>query len=274
MSHYLSKFYICFIFLTAVIFSLSCEKDPIDPERKKKIIFLHHSTGQNIWLGGTSQMQYKLTGKGDVQKYFKNYNKKHPVDYSVKNRFFPSEVPYGWKNYPFDYYNIWIKHGGAVPYQEQPTLEILTTEYDVIVFKHCYPVSNILKDTGNPDIDSEEKRLENYKLQYEALKNKMHEFHDNKFILWTPAIRVQSKLTEAEALRTREFYNWMVTEWDEKGDNIFLWDYYQYATEGGLYLLEKNSAGSNDSHPGSSFSSKLAPLFAKFIIDVIEGRIE
>ncbi len=263
------------VFLLISILFLACGKEnDVDPDMKKNIIFLHHSTGRNIWIGGTSDLSYRLSHKGDVQKYFDNYNEKHSTGYSIKNRFFPSETPYGWKNYPYDYYNIWVKNAGNAPYMEEPTLEILSSEYDVIIFKHCYPVSNIRKDTGNPDIDSEDKRLENYKLQYNVLKNKMREFSDTKFIVWTPAVNVKNNISEEEALRTLEFYNWMKNEWDEKGDNIFIWDFYGYETEGGLYFLDKYAVSSSDSHPNTEFSAWLAPLFSKFIIDVIEGKVE
>jgi hypothetical protein len=156
---------------------------------------------------------------------------------------------------------------------EEPTLEILTKNYDVIVFKHCYPVSNILPDTGTADLDSEEKRFENYKLQYNALKNKMHEFPDTKFIIWTPAVLKKTQLTEDEARMTNLFYRWMIDEWNEKGDNIFIWDFYKYETEGGLYLLDEYSEGPANSHPNRKFSAIISPLFCKFIIDVIESAI-
>lgn len=268
------RIFIKILGIIVIIIFTACEKDIIDPDKNKRIIFLHHSTGLNIWKGGTSSANYKLTGKGDVQKYFKDYNKDHSTEYSIKNTFFPTEVPYGWKNYPFDYYNIWVKNAGDSPFMEEPTLEILSKEYDIIIFKHCYPVSSIMKDTENPDIDSEEKRLENYKLQYNALKNKMHEFPENKFILWSPAVHVKNNISEAEALRTRDFYTWIMNDWDEKGDNIYIWDFYDLETEGGLYLIDKYAEGPSDSHPNVSFSKRVAPLFAKFIIDVIEGKVK
>ena len=157
---------------------------------------------------------------------------------------------------------------------EEPTLEILTKKYDVIIFKHCYPVSKILADTGTPDIDSDIRRLENYKLQYNALKKKMHEFPDNKFIVWTPAVLIKNQLHEDEARRTYEFYKWIIDEWDEKGDNIFIWDFYQYETEGGLYLLDKYAEGAANSHPDKDFAARVSPLFCKFVIDVVNGITE
>jgi hypothetical protein len=236
----------------------------------KNIVFLHHSTGHCIWVGNTNKYLYKLTGTGDVQKYFSRYNKENRTEYNITELSFPKSVPYGWNNYPYDYYNIWVKNSGINGYMEEPTLEILTKKYDVIVLKHCFPVSRIQEDTGYPDINSADKRVENYKLQYQALKMKMHEFPNNKFIVWTPAGCTKNQISEQEAKRTLQFYNWMIDEWHEKKDNIFIWDFYKYETEDGLYLTGKNAFSKDDSHPGAEFSGRMSPLFCKFIIDVIE----
>jgi hypothetical protein len=239
----------------------------------KKIIFLHHSTGQSIWVGKTNKYIYKITRKGDMQKYFDTYNRTARNKLEISELSFPKSVPYGWKNYPFDYYNIWVKNSGNEPYKGEPTLEILTSKYDTIIFKHCFPVGRLSEDKGTPDIDSEEKRLENYKLQYNALKSKIHQFPNNKFIIWTPAACTKKQITEAEAKRTYEFYKWIVNEWDEKGDNIYIWDFYRFETEGGLYLLDKYAYDSENSHPAKSFSVSLTPIFCKFVIEVTESNL-
>jgi hypothetical protein len=259
------------ILIVCLFIGCKQNKQDLNQNEMKKILFLHHSTGYNVWIGKTNKYVYKLTRKGDVKKYFDNYNKKNKTDYVITEQFFPKGAPYGWKNYPYDYYNIWVKNSGENPYMDESTLEILTKKYDVIIFKHCFPVSNILEDTGTPDINSEERRVENYKLQYNALKNKMREFPDSKFIVWTPAVHVKNVITEGEALRTQEFYNWIVNEWDEKGDNIFIWDFYKYETEGSLYLLDQYVEEPDNSHPNREFSARLSPLFGKYIIDVIQG---
>ena len=64
----------------------------------------------------------------------------------------------------------------------------------------------------------------------------------------------------------------MKEDWDEPGDNILTWDFFELETEGGNFLLDQYSAGSGDSHPGAPFAQTVAPLFAQRIIDVIEGR--
>jgi hypothetical protein len=238
----------------------------------KQIIFLHHSTGKTVWLGNTSYLKYKITNKGDAHKYFSDYNKENNTDYKISEMEFPKSEPYGWKNYPYDYYNIWVKNAGESEFMEEPTLEILTKQYDVIIFKHCFPVSSILEDTGSPSIDSEEKRVENYMLQYEALKEKLHEFPEHKFILWTPAALVKNSTNEAQAKRVQTFYHWILQEWDEEDDNIFIWDFYDLETEGGLYLKDEYAVGPNDSHPNSDFAASLTPLFCQFIIDCVENE--
>jgi hypothetical protein len=259
------------LIILAILLLTGCSSNNND---MKKIVFLHHSTGEAIWKGATNRYVYKLTGKGDVQKFLSTYNRKNKTSYEITAVNFPKSTPYGWNNYPFDYYNIWVKNAGPNPFMEEPTLEILTKQYDVIIFKHCFPVSRINANTGSPDINSDVKSIENYKVQYDALKTKMHEFPDNKFIVWTPAANTRLKSVEEEALRTLEFYNWMINEWDEKGDNIFIWDFYNYETEGGLYLTDANALSPENSHPGIDFSARLAPLFGKFIVDVIEARID
>ncbi len=222
-----------------------------------KIVLLHHSTGGCIWQGG-------------VPEWFKEYNGRQGTAYQITEQAFPKGKPYGWKNYPYDYWNIWVNHAGAESFTEEPTLEILTRQYAVIVFKHCFPVSGIKPDTGKGEVDSEEKRLENYKLQYAALKAKLREFPQTRFIVWTGAALAKSD--EGAGKRAREFFTWVKNQWDEKGDNIFVWDFYKLETEGGLYLKPEYCAKPGDSHPGPDFSRACAPLLGQRIVDVIEGR--
>jgi hypothetical protein len=261
------------IFTIIIIYISTISCNSINNEMTR-IIFLHHSTGQVIWNGGTNKYIRKLTNRSDVKTFLNKYNRKNKTNYSISERVFPNGNTYGWSNNPYDYYNIWVKNAGEKPYMNEPTLEILTKEFDIIIFKHCYPTSRILEDTGIPDIDTDEKRIENYKLQYDALKNKMHEFPDTKFIVWTPAVEVINNITPEQAQRTNDFYKWVINEWDERGDNIFIWDFYSHETEGGLYFKDEYSISSIDSHPNKQFAGRVAPLFAQYIIDVAEGKIK
>jgi len=238
-----------------------------------RIVFLHHSTGHVVWIGNTSKLMSKIFGKSDVRSWVDSYNKKNNTSYEIEEMSFPTTSEgYPWANYPYDYYDIWVKHAGDASYQGEPTLEMLTKEYDVIIWKHCYPVGSILPDTGTADVDSSEKRLENYKLQYAELKEKMRSFPDTKFIVWTGAALTEATTSPEEARRTREFFDWVKAEWDEPGDNIFLWDFYELETEGGYYLKPEYASGPDNPHPTPDFGGRVAPLFGQRIIDVIDGK--
>jgi hypothetical protein len=223
------------------------------------IIFLHHSTGENIWNGG-------------VLQWFDQYATQTGIRYQIVEQEFPKDSPYGWQNYPYDYWNIWVNHAGTSPYMQEPTLEILTAQYQIIVFKHCFPVSYIGPDIGQPNVASEDKRIENYQLQYNALKAKMREFPNTRFLVWTGAALVQNETDAAAATRARTFFDWVKQSWDEAGDNIYIWDFYELETEGSLYMKDAYAEGPYDSHPNSAFSQSVAPLLGQRIVHVIEGR--
>ncbi len=218
-----------------------------------KIIFLHHSTGGNVWSGGVKD---KIT----------EYNTSNSKSYDITEKNYPKEGG----NYPYDYWNNWVNKNG---------LEELTKNYDVIIWKHCFPVSKIndSEDTGN--VSSQDKTLANYKAQYDALKKKMHEYNNKggkkliRFIVWTGAVQVKSNdKYEKQAKNMQEFVKWVKTEWDEKDDNIYIWDFYQLETEGGLYLKLSNAVSNGDSHPNKTFCKRVAPFFVNRIINVIQGK--
>jgi hypothetical protein len=224
-----------------------------------RILFLHHSTGYCVWNGG-------------VPGWFSDYNRSHGTDHLIEERSFPKKRPYGWNNYPYDYWNIWVKHAGPDPYMDEPTLEMLTPIYDVIVFKHCFPVSDVLADTGMPAVDSKEKRLENYKLQYAALRQKLLSFPATTFIVWTGAALTEKSTTPDNARRAREFAEWVKNGWRQPGDNVHVWDFFDLETGGGLYMKDSNAAAPDDPHPTPDFSRRAASELSRFIVDVIERR--
>ncbi len=270
--------YLCFVLSLIVLPSCSNQSQNSDNMETKKIIFLHHSTGSRIWKGDNSsfisKIKAKLTKSSAVGEWFNNYNKTNNVNYIIEEQAFPKKTPYGWHNYPYDYYNVWVKNAGDRPYMEEPTLEILAKDNDVIIWKHCYPVSDILEDTGNPDINSSEKRIENYKLQYNALKKKMHQFPDKKFIVWTGAALLETKTTKDNANRAKVFFDWIVKEWDETDDNIHIWDFRDLETDGSIFMNPQYASGEKDNHPNHRFSESAFSLFCNRIVDVIETNGE
>jgi hypothetical protein len=231
--------------------------DAAPPVKGTKIIYLHHSTGEIIWNGGV---------KSGLDKYNSDNNK----EYAISEKWYPDQnyERGDSENYPYDYWNIWVNHQGNAAYTGQETLELLIKKYNVIVFKHCYPVSEMVE--GGTSVSSDQKTMGNYKAQYNALKAKMLKFPTTKFIVWTGAVHRQESISQEQAQWTQQFFTWVKGTWDQKNDNIFLWDFYALETEGGLYLKPEYDEG--DSHPTPAFGQKVAPYFVKRLVDVIEGR--
>ena len=227
------------------------------------IVFLHHSVGGGVWDGG-------------VEQRLAEHNDATGVDYQVQELAFPDD-PYPWDNYPYDYWRLWVDPSDRAPYMEQPTLENLAEAHDVIVFKHCFPAAVVEADTGNPDVASDVKSLENYKAQYAALLEKMHSFGEVRFIVWTSAAMTAAAMADSggsdgHAQRSRQFAEWVKEVWDQPGDNVFVFDFYELETEGGVYLLDEYAEHPSDPHPNEGFAAEVAPRFAARIIDVVEGR--
>jgi hypothetical protein len=229
------------------------------PADATNVLYLHHSVGKDVWDGG-------------IPPWFKNYNRKNGTKYNLVSRHFPY-APYPEnENDPYDYWRLWVEHSGSNTYAEQPTLETLTRAYDVIVWKNCFLAGDLSADASTADVASPEKTVANHRLQYEALKVKMHEFPNTKFLVWTVPPKVQGGTNPEMAQRAQEFADWVRDTWDEPGDNIYLWDYRTLASKGGIYLLDEYAVGPQDSHPNRSFAKQVAPLFSQRLVDVIEGR--
>jgi hypothetical protein len=238
-----------------------------------RIGYLHHSTGKAVWDGG-------------VPEAIQRHNAERGTDYRISHVWYPATTggwppiirrlakTYPWANYPYDYWNLWVNHTGARRDRREMNLDDLVGKFDVIVFKHCFPVSRVKPDGATPSVSSDERTLSNYKLQYEALKARLRKFPATKFVVWTGAALPEASTSAAEAERAREFFTWVKTVWDEKGDNVFVWDFHELETEGGLYLRPEYANGPRDAHPSAAFARTVAPLVAQRIIDVIEGRAD
>jgi len=213
------------------------------------VMFLHHSTGQNVWNGG-------------VEAWFADYNSTHGTGYQVNQHWFGPG-----SNNPYDYWDRWIGNPVGVD-----TLESLVGTYNVIVWKHCFPVCNIGPDTGSASVSSYNQTQENYKLQYAALKEKMHSYPQIKFIVWTGAVQAVAGMSADEAARAKAFFDWVKNTWDESGDNIFIWDFYALETDNSSSLYMNPDYTTSDSHPNPEFCQVVAPYFSNRIVDVIEGR--
>jgi hypothetical protein len=235
-------------------------------------IFLHHSTGSGVY------------SEGNVAGWIDTYNTDHGTGYSIAERSYPNS-PYPWDNYPYDYWNLWLNNACDNENPDMACLDNLCANYQVIIFKHCFPGAGIEADDGNPSISSSKMTLANYKLQYRALRELMDSYTDNRFIVWTltPLHRLA---TDAEsAARARQFVDWVKNDWlteDGKAHpNIAIFDFFGYIAEsnpnpdnGAVNCLKydyESSHSNSDSHPNTLANQTVGPLFAQFVVNTIEN---
>ena len=236
-------------------------------------IFLHHSTGQGVFVDGK------------VASWINQYNSKNGTNYTVTARAYPG-TPYPWENYPYDYWNLWLNGQCSTVDANTQCLGNILQSYDMVIFKHCFPGAGIGPDQGTPAVNSPVKTIGNYKLQYRALRNLMDQYPAKKFIVWTLAPLHRLGTTTEEATRAREFVNWVKSTWlSEDGKthpNIYIFDFYNLVAEsntnpvnGKVNCLKYEyeiSHSNGDSHPNLLANQTVGPVFAEFIVNTFKGQ--
>ena len=220
-------------------------------------IFLHHSTGGVIY------------NDGHVENWFADYNTSNNTSYTITERAYPTGT-YPWDNYPYDYWNLWVNDACRSDEPSRHCLDQLTADYDIVIFKNCYPVSAVLEDTGSPDITSNRKSLENYKLQYAAVRDELQQYPDTLFIFWTGAPLRDTSTNPAQAARARQFANWVKNDMLAGGSyqNIRVFDYFDLTADSNNVLRAEYMTNiSGDSHPNTLAAENVGPVFGQFIIN-------
>jgi len=239
----------------------------------QSVIFLHHSTGEGVYT------------EGNVASWISNYNAANNTNYQITERAYP-DTPYPWDNFPYDYWNLWIDNQCSNSNINIQCLDNILQNYDVVVFKHCFPGAAIVADDGNPAIGSSAKTLANYKLQYRALRGLMDQYSQKKFIVWTLAPLHRLDTNAENAGRAGEFVNWVKTSWlteDGKSHpNIYIFNFFGLTAElsatpvnGKVNCLKYNYEISHtdiDSHPNSFANQTVGPVFAQFIVNTIRNQ--
>lgn len=229
-------------------------RPPADaPNDITTVLYLHHSTGERIWRGG-------------IPKLLAQEDRNRSSHCRIVEHAYP-HGPYPWRNDPYDYWNLWVRHRGGKGHLGQATLDHLAGHWDVIVVKNCFTTSMMTTEGTSP----KSKTLTNYRRHMSDLKALMHEFSDTTFLVWTPPPLVEAVTTPQAAGLTEDYTRWLRQEWDEPGDNIHLWDFRAIAATDG-YLRPEYAASPRDSHPNAALAAHAAPLFVRRLTDVIEGR--
>ncbi|MBW2964949.1 hypothetical protein KY363_05830 [Candidatus Woesearchaeota archaeon] len=247
--------------------------NPSPPKKTSRLIFIHHSTGEN-WL---------TDGYGNLGK---------TLD---KNNYFVSDTNYGWGPDSIgDTTDIvdwpeWFRSASTPTYMsalyketEQNsdytrTLNNPGGENEIIMFKSCFPNSEI---EGSPDDDAEQGdglTVSNAKYIYNDILKYFRSHPEKLFIVITAPPVSNDEYAE----NARAFNNWLVNDWLDsyEGDNVKVFDFYNLLTakdshhrynDGAIEhttVSGKNTLyyPSDDDHPSVAGSQKATAEFVPWL---------
>ena len=247
--------------------------DAAPPAQRLKLIFIHHSVGEN-WL---------TDGNGDLGRTL------------AKNNYFVSDTNYGWGpdgigdrtdivNWPEWFTGANSRRYLSAVYRESEQHSTYTRTHDdpggenrIVLFKSCFPNSEIGGRPGDPPRRGDDLTVGNAKAIYNELLTAFAKRPDKLFIVITaPPVRDRT-----HAANARGFNTWLVQDWLKtyRGGNVAVFDFYNVLTGPGnhhrfvggkvehLAHRGKDSLHypSDDDHPSSAGSRKATAEFVPLL---------
>ena len=220
-----------------------------------RIIFLHHSCGENlINQGGVRE---GLTALG-YEFYDHGYNGDglRLADGSYTGTHF--DVPDD-NTDPDGFATIF-----AQPLHDPPdnTFSHLM-QYDVIAFKSCYPVSNIGDDY----------QLNEFKSYYLSIRDRMDQYPAKPFVIVTQPPQVPAYSDPEEGARARAFADWLQSDEYLSGHpNVFVFDFFGLLAGDDNFLRSEYREDEYDGHPNERANREIGPLFVTFIDQAVQSH--
>ncbi len=214
-----------------------------------RIIFMHHSTGQGlIDQGGVREAFTKL----GYQFWDHGYNEEGLTDASGEkpgvNWDMPDDNtdPDGWQT-------IFAQR---VTKPASNTLSHML-EYDVIIFKSCFPASDIQDDD----------QFENYRKYYLSIRDVIDKYPGKLFIAFTTPPLVPDSTSPEAAARARRWAEYLTSsEYLDGHPNIFVFDFFSQLADQDDYLQAKyRGEDPADSHPNELANQTVGPVFVEFV---------
>lgn len=226
-------------------------------------IFLHHSTGGNIW--GPNGSNTSIPDEID------NYNANN--GYTGDDACSMNQA--GWPDNPWD--NNWYRwHNIFDGVDATADIEDYLDENRIIVIKSCFPSSEMSgigssDDMSNPTVKS----LWNYKWHWRSFLKVMQEHPENFFVIWTNAPLVPNATNTDEAELSHQFCDWaknilgagLDDEFGPLPKNVYVFDFFHKLVDENYMMDTDYSVDEWDSHPNSDATELVAPQFVEEIFD-------
>ncbi|MFZ5979495.1 MAG: hypothetical protein ACOYVF_02585 [Candidatus Zixiibacteriota bacterium] len=230
--------------------------DAIDHYAEKRLIFLHHSVGQ-IWLT-EGELKAALTAQG-LSVHDATYGDAIGQE---------TDICHWVPKFRNDFDKI-------LKFDKHPDLYYSdNTENDIIMFKSCFPNSNIVGEGEGPGDPTDKTRtIVNYRAVFENLAEIFRQHPQKKFIYVTAPPLVPAETTPDQANRARKFNNWLILEFlpqvKEAGglDNFYIFDLFNIWADGDNFLKKEYRRREDDSHPNATAGKDATKVFVQFLRD-------
>jgi hypothetical protein len=222
------------------------------------VIFLHHSTGGNLIEQGGVREMFSAAG---YDFWDHGYN-----DQGLTR---PDGTPAGYSyNIPDDntdpdgLAHIFSQRIYSQPWNGFSGL----MQHEVIIFKSCFPVSDITTDA----------QLERYKVYYLQIRDVMDQRSDRIFVVMTPPPLNPAETDAEAAARAQAFAGWLRSDEFLTGHpNVFTFNFFDLLAEGDVNspdnnMLQAEYREGEDSHPNRLANQTIGPLFADFVIEAVQ----
>lgn len=217
-----------------------------------RIIWLHHSCGQNlINQGGVRE---GLTALG-YEFYDHGYNEEglRLADGSYAGYNF--DVP-GDNTDPDGLAELF-----AQPLHDPPDNAFShLMEYDVIAFKSCFPTSNIGSD----------EQLAEFQAYYRVIRDRIGQYPDKLFITVTQPPQVPGASDAGEAARARALADWLGSgDYLAGHANLVTFDFFDHLAGDDNLLRPEYRMDDYDAHPNERANREIGPQFVSFVDQAI-----
>jgi hypothetical protein len=227
------------------------------------VIFLHHSTGANLIEQGGVRERFTQAGYDFWDQGYNDWGLTRPDGTATGYSYFVPDD----NTDPDGLAVIFAQRAQKLPLNAFSGL----LQHEVIVFKSCFPASNITSD----------EQLKQYKSYYLAMRDVMDQHPDKLFVVMSPPPLNPAETDAEAATRARVFADWLKSaEYLNGHANVVTFDFFDSLAESDPALPDHNMlrqayrAGA-DSHPNQVANETVAPLFVDFIINAIENyRLE
>ena len=220
----------------------------------RQMLFLHHSVGRN-WLneGGLRDTLLSLGIGIRGATYGDDIGQETDICHWAPKFRQDMKKIFKFKAHPNQYFNG-------------------DRENDIIMFKSCFPNSDIVGDGVEPgDPAGGEKTLANYRATFAALKEEFSGYPDKLFIYVTSPPLVPSETTADRAGRARQFTDWISGEFASEYkqvtglNNLLVFNLFDVLADDGDYLRAEYRRSEHDSHPNAAGSKAATEKFLAFL---------